>query len=217
MQGGKLAVALGVFALLALAARRAYAAPVETRSDAEILGVGLPEFPQGEILDTPSLNVAAFLYTIRRAEHAAGDVASGEDYRTFYGGSRFSDLSDHPVHTGEKQGVPLSPEMCRRAGYGPGCVSTAAGAYQMRVSTWDSLRSKMPYLTDFSPQSQDESAIRLLDEIGALRYIRAGEFHYAVSLASKRWASLPGSPYGQATRSDDEVFSYYNEAGGLLA
>ncbi|NDD13197.1 MAG: endolysin [Betaproteobacteria bacterium] len=137
---------------------------------------------------------------IRACEHVyPRDVQGGENalcYTTFYGGERFSDLSDHPVITGELEPVKLSDAMCRAAGLGPGCVTTAAGGYQLIKPTWERLKKAkgaMQPLWDFSPASQDEAAVRLLDEIGATKLIQAGRIEDAIKVASKVWASLPGS------------------------
>lgn len=187
-------------------------------AELDILGVGLPTFEAetGElIMDTADRNEQAFLYMLRRAEHTQANVASGLDYTTFFGGSRFTRLDDHPVLTGEKKGVRLSDEMCRKAGFGPGCVSTAAGGYQIIVPTWDRVRNQAPRLPDFTPPSQNQAALRILDEIGARRYVRAGEFDEALSLASSQWASLPGSTAGQSAKTYAQVLAYFNEGGGF--
>lgn len=206
-------VVLGV-ALAVLLYRSARAAPIDP-------GTGLPDvelpdavdddgeqWQQGDpnAIDIPSgddvTNLQAFQYAVRRSEHNAADVAAGDDYRTFYGGARFNDLSDHPVLTGELRGVPLPEEWCRRLGYSDGkCVSTAAGAYQINRPTWLDAREWGPRLEDFSPASQDEAMRRLLEHDGVLPLVEAGAWHDAVSAASKRWASLPGSKAGQHVRS----------------
>jgi lysozyme len=74
----------------------------------------------------------------------------------------------------------------------PGCVSTAAGAYQLIKPTWVRLRDRLN-LPDFSPLSQDRAAVGLLEEIGAVDLIYAGDIEGAIKKASKIWASLPGS------------------------
>ena len=157
--------------------------------------------------------VAAFLYAIRRSEHSYTDVLSGLDYNTFYKGSRFSNMSDHPVNTGEKVGIKLSDSMCRNAGYSPGCVSTAAGAYQIIRPTWDAIRKAGvygDYLPDFDVDSQDAAAVRLLKQSGAYTALVAGDVETAIYKASKLWASLPKSPAKQPQRSVDEVYSFFN-------
>jgi lysozyme len=152
------------------------------------------------------------LYAIRASENASPD-----DYNVFYGGSRFYDLSDHPVATGEKNGVPLSAEMCRNAGYSEGCVSTAAGAYQITLPTWRDFRSYGgETLPDFSPESQDIAAARILADLGALDYIDAGDIESAIQIAGRRWASLPGSTARQRQKSMQWVLSQYERGLNLL-
>ena len=160
-----------------------------------------PNIDMPDISD-PERNLRAFLYMLRSAEHRfPDDVENDNAYQVFFGGSYFNNISDHPVLTGEKRGVPLPDGVCQRAGYKSGCVSTAAGAYQLTKPTWQGLRSIPPRLPDFSPSSQDEAARRLLDQIGALPYIERGDFATAIRIAGQRWASLPGARGGQKQRS----------------
>jgi len=138
-------------------------------------------------------NVKAFLFTIRASEHRyPNDVTNDAAYHIFYGGKRFYDMSDHPVLTGELKPVPLPNNVCAASGLGPGCVSTAAGAYGFIKATWIRLRDKMQ-LPDFSPASQDLAAVQLLDDIGALSLVQSGDIQGALKKASKVWASLPYS------------------------
>jgi lysozyme len=161
---------------------------------------------------TPEQNVTAFLYMIQSSEHSyPQNVNNGMAYSTFYGGSRFYDFTDHPVNTGEKKGVRLSDAQCRASGFGPGCVSTAAGAYQFIKPTWDRIRAISPRLPDFTPASQDEAAVRLLDSIGALGLIQSGDIAAAVAKSSKTWASLPGSKAQQNPRQMAFVIDRFNE------
>lgn len=149
--------------------------------------------------------VQAFLYMIRTLE-----TGSADPYNIFYGGSRFNDMNDHPVLTGEKEGIPLSPTTCVNAGYASGnCVSTAAGGYQINVPTWLEVRAEYPRLTDFSPSSQDEAAIRLLRKTGAIDSLAAGDFDAALRQASPRWASLPFSTAKQNPKSYAYALSQY--------
>lgn len=160
-----------------------------------------------------SQRLAAFLYMIQSAEVGERQARDGSAYQVFYGGTRFYDLSDHPVLTGEKQGVRLPDDWCRRAGFRPGCVSTAAGAYQFTVPTWEEMRAAGPWgerLPDFSPTSQDEAARRLLLKIGALPLIEGGDFDAALWRASQRWASLPGSTAGQGGKSYADALALYS-------
>lgn len=173
--------------------------PVDDQAAAEIAA--------GDTWDAapPDMNapdpIASFLFMIRSSEHNALDVASGACYSVFYGGSRFNDLSDHPVLTGEKVGVRLPPAMCIAAGIASGnCVSTAAGAYQMTVPTWKRAKAALG-LTDFSPASQDAAAAWLLDQARVTPFIASGDIAAAVRKASSTWASLPGSTAQQGGRS----------------
>lgn len=182
----------------------AYDVPVETNSGEERL--------------------RAFLYVLRASEHLfPRDVIGDASYNTYFGGTTFLDMSDHPVNTGEKTGVPLPAATCRNAGLKAGCVSTAAGAYQFTRPTWNGLSGrdsrgqpasnpKWGYLPDFSKESQDQAAIRLLQEIGALPAILAGDLDTALKLAGKKWASLPGAVAKQSQRSPAFVLARYNEA-----
>lgn len=155
--------------------------------------------------------VGAFLYMIRASEHVyPRDVLNDAAYNIFYGGSRFNDLSDHPAITGEKRGVPLPDAICKAAGLRPGCVSTAAGAYQIIRPTW--IRLKRTYgLPDFSKESQDAAAIYLLMESGALELIQQGRIEEAIRKSSKIWASLPGNTYQQNPKSLAYALDRFNE------
>ena len=153
----------------------------------------VPIPPEVRAMNDPQANLSAFLFMIRSTEHVyPRDVIGDAAYSIFYGGSKFSSFRDHPVITGEKKGVPLPDAMCAAAGLKPGCVSTAAGAYQLIKPTWVRLRDKLN-LPDFSPLSQDRAAVGLLEEIGAVDLIYAGDIEGAIHKASRIWASLPGS------------------------
>lgn len=165
---------------------------------------------------------AAVLFMIRSCEHSAADVADDTAYQTFYGGAKFWDLSDHPVNTGEMKGVPLSAQMCINAGFSDGvCVSTAAGGYQITRPTWDAIRgnggspSLSYYLPDFTPESQDLAALRLMAQIGALKLIDAGNITAAIPILGRKWASLPGAVGRQGQRTLAFAMGKFNE--GLQA
>ena len=149
--------------------------------------------PEVQAMTEPQAALSAFLFMIRSTEHVyPRDVIGDAAYSIFYGGSKFQNFADHPVITGEKKGVPLPDQYCKAAGLKPGCVSTAAGAYQLIKGTWTRLRDRLN-LPDFSPLSQDRAAVGLLEEIGAVDLIYAGDIEGAIHKASKIWASLPGS------------------------
>jgi lysozyme len=165
------------------------------------------------MIDT-NANVRAFLEAIARAEGTAGQ---SDPYRVCYGYSHtIQSLADHPAITGEWMGKGLSDAMCRAAGYGPGCVSTAAGKYQITKPTWSKLKRRLN-LPDFSPDSQDAAAIELLRESGALDHVKVGNVERAVQAARRTWASLPGAGYEQPERSLAWVQAQFQAAGGVLA
>jgi muramidase (phage lysozyme) len=117
-------------------------------------------------------NVAAFLHLIRYGESSNSDRA----YSTLYGGGQFSDFSQHP-------GIFFTLPDGRR--------TSAAGAYQITKTTWDSLRSYN--LPDFSPASQDFAAVCLIKRRGAYSDVLAGRFDTAIRKCQNEWTSLPGA------------------------
>lgn len=160
-------------------------------------------------------NVGAFLYVLKRCEGTAGQ---GDPYRVCFGYSHtIQNMADHPAVTGEWSGARLSDEQCAGAGFGPGCVSTAAGAYQLIKPTWLAKKRQLG-LPDFSPASQDAAAAQLLRDCGAYRQLAAGNLAGAVSAARRTWASLPGANYaGQGMRTMGQVQAWYQEGGGTSA
>ena len=180
-----------------------------------------PEWPQVPIFDDEGYvmpddgrdRLSAFLYMIRTAEHGQWRP-DADRYTTFYSGLRFSNLADHPVITGERQGVRLPDRFCRAAGLSPGCVSTAAGAYQIIRPTWNRVRAAGawgPRLPDFGVDSQDEAARRILMQSGALARLDAGDVEGAIRRAATQWASLPGSTSGQPQKSMAQALAYYQD------
>jgi muramidase (phage lysozyme) len=125
-------------------------------------------------------NVLAFLALIKYTE--------GANYNTLFGGGLFSDFSDHPRNkiTKTLAGNPIT--------------SSAAGAYQFLAGTWDEC-AKALSLPDFSPTSQDLAAVYLIDRRQALEDVLGGNWKEAIYGCNREWASLPGSPYGQPTKS----------------
>jgi len=147
-----------------------------------------------DALGSPSLR--AFLAVIR-----AGEGTSDPDgYRRHYGGTLFESFADHPRKT-------------ITAGR---WTSTAAGAFQFLSRTWDEC-AKALALPDFSPDSQDLAAVFLIRRRGALPDALAGRLDAAIAKCAKEWASLPGSPYGQPTRTLKQAHATYAQAGGALA
>lgn len=163
----------------------------------------------------------ALLFTVKTCEHTYPDAVSGACYGIFYAGrpgfnppellnQTFDDFSDHPVITGACQPVPLPDAVCRAAGLGEGCVTTAAGAYQIIRPTW--LRAQRALgLPDFSPASQDAAAVWLLQDCGAMAKLVAGDVEGAIKKASKVWASLPGATTKQGPKSMEYALARFAE------
>jgi muramidase (phage lysozyme) len=144
-------------------------------------------------------NVKAFLAVIR-----AGEGTSDPDgYRRHFGGSHFDSFADHP-------------RKVITAGLGKNqYTSSAAGAYQFLTKTWDGLVKRYGF-ADFEPATQDIAAIALIDGRGALDDVLAGRFEAAVRKCNREWASLPGSPYGQPTKTMAQATKTYLSNGGVL-
>jgi lysozyme len=162
-------------------------------------------------------NVQAFLGVLRRSE---GTAQAPDPYRVCYGYRHtVQNMADHPAVTGEWRGERLSDAQCREVGLSSGCVSTAAGAYQMIRPTWVGLRDRLR-LPDFSAQSQDAAAVQLLRDCGAFARLEVGDLAGAIKACNRRglWASLPG--FGlvtQPTRGMETVSAWYTGAGGYIA
>lgn len=153
-----------------------------------------------EAIDTADRNVRAFLMMIRVGE-GTSDPAG---YSRLFGGQQFASFADHPrlKVTRNYAGKPIT--------------STAAGAYQFLVGTWDEVRAALD-LPDFSPASQDAAAVYLIRRRGALADVKAGRFNEAVRKCAKEWASLPGSPYGQPVKTIQQARATYEKNGGTYA
>lgn len=147
-----------------------------------------------------SANLRAFLAVVRWCEGTSDE----NGYRALYGhlASRpklFDSFSDHP----------------RQYFDTPWGKTSAAGAYQFLTGTWDDARRALN-LPDFSPESQDQAAVWLIQRRGALQDVESGDLDSALAKCGKEWASLPGSPYGQPTRTVDDCRRVYIAAGGTL-
>ncbi|WP_216908368.1 glycoside hydrolase family 104 protein [Synechococcus sp. CCY 0621] len=137
----------------------------------------------------------ALLNTIRFAE-GTWIGGSQEGYQVLYGGDRFNDLSRHP-------------DIVVRRRY----ASAAAGAYQFLPTTWDQAASELQ-LRDFRPASQDQAALHLVHERGALqRFDRHGLTAEVLARLAPEWASLPTldgvSHYGQPVKDRSELQRFY--------
>jgi muramidase (phage lysozyme) len=143
-------------------------------------------------------NVRALLHVIRVCEGTADEAG----YRRLVGGGAIASFADHP-------------RTVIRGSFGNGLpyVSSAAGAYQFIADTWDEAVAALG-LPDFSPESQDLAAVWLIWLCGALDDAIAGRVEAAVRRINRRWASLPGAPYGQPTASWTRVRKAFTAGGG---
>jgi muramidase (phage lysozyme) len=135
----------------------------------------------------PSVNEKAWLDVIAYAEGTYGVGDNG--YNQTFAYRTFRSYADHP----------------RISITSGGYTSTAAGRYQFLNTTWDGLN-----LPDFSPQNQDKGALMLTERRGALGDVQAGNISSALQKCNKEWASFPGSPYGQPTKSEGELLNFFN-------
>lgn len=160
-------------------------------------------------------NIPAFLDMLSASE---GTNSAGLDpYRVCYGYRHaIESFADHPAVTGEWRGEKLPDAMCAAAGRGPGCVSTAAGRYQLIKPTWLACKRALG-LPDFSPDSQDRAAVYLIRQRGALDDVQAGRIADAIVKCRREWASLPGAGYGQGERTMTALLDAFTTAGGNLA
>ena len=155
-------------------------------------------------------NLAAFLACIRACEGT--NTANG--YRYLFGSTPsrellFEDYADHPrVKTWETHDEFIAN--------GRPDFTTAAGAYQITMTTYDKIRQRLGVL-DFSPASQDALAADLIAGCGALGDVKAGKFITALRKCSGTWASLPMSQYPQPKRSVEFAKQAYTASGGTIS
>lgn len=192
-----------------------FALGLDTLQDrAETLYNTLTEIPADTDMTTAQQNIAAFLTMLQEAE---GTANRADPYAVCYGYAHtIRNFANHPAITGEWRGERLSDGMCRNAGFGPGCVSTAAGAYQLIKPTWMSAASALR-LPDFSPSSQDAACIELIRRRGALEDVKAGRIASAITKCKNEWASLPGNYAKQGQRSQGDLIAWYMQNGGTTA
>ena len=143
----------------------------------------IKEYNPKELIINP--NVQAMLKTIRYAEGTNGD----NGYGTRVGGAKFNDFSKKP-----RQKVFIKSI---------NDYSSAEGAYQFLDGTWDNISNRLG-LKDFSPQSQDEAAVGLIIQRGAMGDLLKGNFEQTINKLSPEWASLPKSD-GKGTYKNQRV------------
>jgi muramidase (phage lysozyme) len=146
-------------------------------------------------------NIAAFLDMIAYAE---GTKGVGDDgYNVLVGSLPGKPLLFHNYKT--------HPRI-----YNKKLNSTAAGRYQILYPIFAAYKRRLG-LKDFSATSQDAIAIQLIKERKAYEDILAGRISTAINKCATAWASLPGSPYGQPTRSKVVLLEAYEAFGGAFA
>lgn len=94
-------------------------------------------------------------------------------------------------------------------------ASTAAGRYQVLGRYFDAYKKQLG-LPDFGPESQDRIALQLIRECRALNDIDSGRIETAIRKCSSRWASFPGSGYGQHENKMTKLLDAYVKAGGTF-
>lgn len=152
-------------------------------------------------------NLSAFLDTIAHSE--IGDSllkVSDDGYNIIVGSTAnhpilFDNYSDHPNRL-----IHLSATLS----------STAAGRYQILYRYWKVYKVQLG-LPDFSPVSQDHVAIQLIRECKALDLIQQGYISQALVACNSRWASLPGSAYGQHVNQTSDLLRAFVNAGGTTS
>ena len=133
------------------------------------------------------IRAKAFLALIRYAE--ANKEEDPSRYNIKNDRTHFSDMSHHPgpKHKGQHS-------------------TSAAGAYQIMYGTYLGLiREGCP--ANFTNDTQDEMALRLIYDAGALPLIWAGQLSGAISLLIGQWTSLPGG--GQPHLTEKEAEAYF--------
>ncbi len=153
------------------------------------------------------LNISAFLTMIAWSELGQSLIDASDNGYNVIVGSRpgrirlFHDYSDHPGTL-----VKINDKIS----------STAAGRYQILKRYFDHYK-KLMHLPDFSPDSQDKIAIRMITEQGALDDILNGHIEDAIAKVSNIWASFPGAGYGQHEQTSADLLAIYHKKGGMLA
>ena len=116
----------------------------------------------------------------------------------FYSGTKFTSFDDHPGQFN-----------CTGHGKKKRC-STASGNYMILQSVWTEVAKRLD-LKDFSPFNQDIAALYLLNEKGALEDIERGDIKLAMKKAGDIWATIPGSRFGESTKTEESLIKFYKK------
>lgn len=98
---------------------------------------------------------------------------------------------------------------------GPKGPSSAAGAFQITMTTWDSLAYLN--LPDFSAKSQRIAMMALTERHGALDDVLAGRLDEAMRKCKTEWSSLPFGTDGQPTVALADAHQVFTNYGGKTA
>lgn len=137
-------------------------------------------------------NVGAFLRVIREGESNQTEDA----YRLMYGGKLF----DAPPWNHPHIHIPLAN----------GQTTSAAGAYQYEIATWEDLAKRYGF-EDFSPPNQDQGAVGKLADRHALEDVLAGRLDEAIRKLHNEWTSLA------LAKRQAEAPAIFQAYGGRLA
>lgn len=186
---GLLALLLGLAAALIYQRARASTAPDALNVQADTTDM------------SASQNLTAFLKLVRVAE-------SGDDYSALIGGGNITDFSDHPANKGWP-GI-RTPDNRK---------TTAAGAYQITQTTWNSEVQPALHLPDFTPKSQDEAALWIIQfkRPGAWGLVTQGLLTPALARLRLEWESFDRMLAGTYSITLAEAENIYTSAGGTVA
>ena len=145
--------------------------------------------------------VQAWLALIRWCEGTDGP----EGYRTLFGGEVVEGFEDHPRRLVMKS----------FGGKGKPITSSAAGAYQFLRGTWDECVKALGS-PNFTPLEQDLAAVFLTYRRRGLQAVLDSDWQAALKACNREWASLPGSPYGQPTKSLKQCIDFLRGYSGNL-
>lgn len=143
-----------------------------------------------ESLSISSKPTRAVLSVIAAAE------GTGSNYNIIFSFRKFSSYADHP----------------RQVVCSGGYCSDAAGRYQFLSTSWDETRRGIG-VRDFTPDSQDKGAVQRMQAFRGVRehssVLSRPAFERMIYKLNREWASLPGSPYGQPTKSMSSLWNVY--------
>jgi muramidase (phage lysozyme) len=138
---------------------------------------------------------------------------SPNGYRMMFGGRLFNSFADHP-----RVRFPYTDKA------GHTYTTSAAGAYQAEIATWDRIERKLNLrqraldlgVELFSPPMQDIFATELFAECGAVADFKEGRLQAAIDKIGTQWASLPSAKVAQPHRTYVFCTTAFLNAGGFV-